>query len=82
MKRTGLKVDSKGRIQVPKDLRKQLGIGTEVSVRVENGAMTIEPIERVFDRIAREVRFNFNGVAGDLPRLRKAAEAELLKQIS
>ena len=82
MKRTGLKVDSKGRIQVPKNLREQLGIGSEVSVRVENGAMTIEPTERVLDRLASEVKFNFKGVARELPRLRKAAEAELLKQVS
>lgn len=29
-----------------------------------------------------EVKFNFKGVASELPKLRKAAEAELLKEIS
>ena len=45
-------------------------------MKVENGTMTIEPIERIFDRLAGEVRFNFTSVAGELPRLRKAAEEE------
>lgn len=82
MKRLALKVDSKGRIQVPKELRDQLGMRREVSVKVENGTMTIEPIERIFDRLAGEVRFNFTSVAGELPGLRKAAEEELLRQTS
>jgi AbrB family looped-hinge helix DNA binding protein len=82
MKRLALKVDSKGRIQVPKELREQLGIRREVSVKIENGTMTIEPVERIFDRLAGEVRFNFKSVAAELPKLRKAAEEELLKQAS
>jgi AbrB family looped-hinge helix DNA binding protein len=52
MKRLALKVDSKGRIQVPKELREQLGIRKKVSVKIENGTMTIEPVERIFDRLA------------------------------
>jgi AbrB family looped-hinge helix DNA binding protein len=77
MKLTGLKVDSKGRIQVPKDLREQLGIAREVSVTAENGAMTIEPVERILDRLANEVQFNFKSIASELPKLRKTAEEEL-----
>jgi AbrB family looped-hinge helix DNA binding protein len=82
MKRLALKVDSKGRIQVPKELRERLGIRREVSVKIENGTMTIEPVERIFDRLAGEVRSNFKSVAAELPKLRKAAEQELLKQAS
>lgn len=80
MKRLALKVDSKGRIQVPKELREELGIRKEVSVRIESGVMMIEPVEGLFDRLAREVKFNFKSVATELPKLRKAAEEELLKQ--
>ena len=82
MKRLALKVDSKGRIQVPKELREQLGIRKEVSVKIENGTITIEPVERIFERLAGEVTFNFKSVATELPKLRKAAEEELLKQAS
>jgi AbrB family looped-hinge helix DNA binding protein len=82
MKRLALKVDSKGRIQVPKELREELRIGKEVSVRIEGGTMTIEPFERIFDRLANEVTFNFKSVATELPNLRKAAEEEMLKHAS
>ena len=39
----------------------------------------IETVESVLDRLTREVRFNFKSVEEDLPKLRKAAERELLK---
>ena len=59
-----------------------MGISKEVSVKVENGMMTIEPAERIFDRLASEVRFNFKSVGRELPKLRKAAEEELLRHVS
>ncbi|WP_128476695.1 AbrB/MazE/SpoVT family DNA-binding domain-containing protein [Halorussus pelagicus] len=42
------KVDSKGRIVLPKDLRERLGLapGTEVDVREEGGRAVVEPEER------------------------------------
>lgn len=41
------KVDSKGRIVLPQDLRERLGLdpGTEVDVREENGQAVVEPEE-------------------------------------
>jgi AbrB family looped-hinge helix DNA binding protein len=80
MKRIALRVDSKGRIQVPKEFRDKLGIRDEVSVVIENGTMTIEPIDRIFDRLAGEVKFNFKSVGEELPRLRRAAQEELFKR--
>ncbi len=53
-----------------------------MSVKTEHGTMIIEPVERVFDRLASEVRFNFKSVGRELPKLRKAAEEELLRQVS
>lgn len=56
------KVDSKGRIVLPKELRDRLGItpGTEVAVRTEDGKAVVEPevdpaeiIERM-DRLVAE----------------------------
>jgi AbrB family looped-hinge helix DNA binding protein len=82
MKRLSLKVDSKGRIQIPKEVREELGITNEVSATIEDGIMRIEPVERVLDRLAKNVRFNFKNVEATIPKLRKAAERELLKQIS
>jgi len=82
MKRLALRVDSKGRIQVPRELREQLGIRKEVSVKIEDGTMIIEPVESIFDRLAKEVTFNFKSVGTELPKLRKAAEEELLRRTS
>ena len=80
MKRLALKVDSKGRIQIPKDVREELGIRKEVSATIEDGYVTIEPVERIFDRLATQVRFNFKSIEKDLPKLRRAAEEELFKK--
>lgn len=82
MKRLSLKVDPKGRMQIPKEVREELGIRSEVSATIEDGAMKIEPVEGVIDRLSREVRFNFKSVEEELPKLRKAAEKELLKHAS
>ena len=82
MKRFSFKVDSKGRLQIPKEVREELGIRDTVSAVVEDGIMTVEPVERIFDRLASEVRFNLRSVVEDLPKLRRAAEEELLKQVS
>jgi AbrB family looped-hinge helix DNA binding protein len=81
MRKLALKVDPKGRIQIPKEVREELGIRENVSATVEDGMLTIEPVERIFDRLSRGVRFNFKSVAKDLPELRKAAEKELSKQV-
>jgi len=50
------KVDSKGRIVLPKDARDRLGVtpGTEVDVRTEDGKVIVEPEddpERIIDRM-------------------------------
>lgn len=51
-----VKVDSKGRIVLPQDVRERLGVtsGTEVEVREEDGKAIIEPEddpERVIERM-------------------------------
>ena len=81
MKRLVLKLDSKGGIQIPKEVREKLGIKDEVSATIEDGIIMLEPVERILDRLSNGVRFNFKSVEEALPKLRKAAERELLKQI-
>lgn len=51
-----VKVDSKGRIVLPKDLRERLGItpGTEVDIIEEDGKAVVEPEdnpEQIIDRM-------------------------------
>jgi len=55
-----VKVDSKGRIVLPQELRERLGImaGTEVEVREEDGKAVVEPEddpEQVIERMERLV---------------------------
>jgi AbrB family looped-hinge helix DNA binding protein len=52
------KVDSKGRIVLPQDVRERLGItpGTEVEVREEDGKAVVEPEddpEQIIERMER-----------------------------
>lgn len=49
-----MKVDSKGRVTVPKELRERFGLdpGTEVEVREEEGRVVIEPERDPEDIIA------------------------------
>jgi len=82
MKRISLKVDSKGRIQLPRDIREDLGIRAEVSATIENGKVTLEPVDAILDRLSKSARFKYKSVETALPSLRKAAERELLKEIS
>ncbi len=54
------KVDAKGRIVLPKEVRDRLGItpGTEVEVREDNGKVVVEPEddpERVIERLEQLV---------------------------
>jgi AbrB family looped-hinge helix DNA binding protein len=82
MKHIVLKVDSKGRIQLPKDIREGLGIRNEVGATIENGIVTIEPVGAILNRLSKTTRFKYRSVESALPSLRKAAERQLLKEIS
>lgn len=76
-----LKVDEKGRVHLPKELRVRLGIKNEVRAKIENGAITMEPITEIMDRLAAEVKFSFKRVEKALPSLRRAAQEELLTEV-
>ncbi|MEM0365262.1 MAG: AbrB/MazE/SpoVT family DNA-binding domain-containing protein [Candidatus Nitrosocaldus sp.] len=47
-----VKVDKKGRILIPKDIREKIGVKEEgyVKVRVDEKGITIEPIEPIADK--------------------------------
>ncbi len=76
-----LRVDKKGRIHIPKELRERFGVKKKVRARIERGVISIEPITNVVDRLTHEVKFNFESVEEALPRLRKAAEEQLLQEV-
>jgi AbrB family looped-hinge helix DNA binding protein len=57
MKCIALKIDSKGWIQLPKDIRDSLGIRKEVSATIEDGIVTIEPVDTILNRLSKSVKF-------------------------
>ncbi len=79
MERKILKVDKKGRLQLPKEMRERLGVGEEVYALVDHGELVIRPSSSLLDEMAKQVKFNYTGVERALPRLRKAATRQLLK---
>jgi AbrB family looped-hinge helix DNA binding protein len=76
MKRIALKVDPKGRVQIPKRVREELGIRKGVNATIENRIVKIEPVENILDRLSKNVKFKFKSVKTDMPNLRKTAEGE------
>ncbi len=47
-----VRVDEKGRVLIPKDIRRALGVseGSTLKLRVENGRIVLEPIGSIADR--------------------------------
>ncbi|MBI4258223.1 MAG: hypothetical protein HY619_04640 [Thaumarchaeota archaeon] len=75
-----LTVDRKGRIHMPKKLRDRIGVEKMVKARVSGRKLVIEPIQDPLDELAEEIQFTFNSVLDELPKLRKKAEEQLLKE--
>lgn len=82
------KVDSKGRIVLPQELRERLGIspGTEVEVREEDGKAVVEPeddpdriIERM-DSLVREAAADRDPVAYDNLDVQARNHADTIRQ--
>ncbi len=82
MEETVLKVDRKGRLHIPKNVRDKLGIDGEVKATLKDGSMTIEPASDLLEKLGREVKFNFKSVEDALPALRKSAEKQLKKEMA
>jgi len=77
-----LKVDEKGRLQIPREVREKLGIKKSVTAKIEeDGSLSIEPASNLYDRLASDVRFNFSSIEKSLPGLRRKAEKQLLKEV-
>ncbi len=50
-----VKVDEKGRIVVPRNMRRQLNIGRRVRLRVEDNKIILEPVRDPLDELAELV---------------------------
>lgn len=68
-------------MHIPKEIRERLGITGKVKGRIEGGVLVIEPISNLLDKLASQVKVNFESIEEALPSLRKAAEEQLPKEM-
>jgi AbrB family looped-hinge helix DNA binding protein len=74
-----LKVDSKGRITIPKEIRSLLDIKDFVSARVEEGKLIIEPIKDPINILTSSVIRGTIDVEKEIRELREIAFKEVKK---
>jgi len=75
-------MDDKGRLQIPKEIRDQLGLKPgKVKGRIEGETLVIEPSSNMFDKLASYVKCNFDSLETSLPELRKSAEKQGLNEV-
>ena len=71
------KIDKKGRVVIPAEVRKELGLTKLVKIRIENGKAVLEPLEDPLKSLERIVVKGTSDVEKDIRRLRKVAERKL-----
>jgi len=76
-----VKVDEKGRVLIPASIRKELGIRKIVKIKVEDGGVTIEPVEDPLHSLVRLTVKGTRDVEKEIRRLRRAAYRELLSEL-
>lgn len=76
-----VKVDQKGRVVIPSNIRRQLNIKNIVRVSVEGGEITLKPVEDPLKSLEKLVIKGTMDVEMDIRRLRRAAERELQKEV-
>ncbi len=73
------RVDDKGRILIPKEIRDRLGIKNMVKIRVEKDKIVIIPIRDPLHLLIASVVKGTRDVASEIRSLRRAAEEEAFK---
>lgn len=76
------RVDEKGRILIPDDIRRLLGIEGLVKIEVVGSKLVIEALEDPVKRFAKLVVKGTTDVESEIRELRAAAEKEALKRVS
>ena len=74
-----VRVDDKGRILIPKEIREKLGIKNIVKIKVEGDKLVITPIRDPLHILTASVVKGTRDVASEIKSLRRAAEEEALK---
>ncbi|MBS7651279.1 AbrB/MazE/SpoVT family DNA-binding domain-containing protein [Candidatus Bathyarchaeota archaeon] len=74
------KVDEKGRVLIPSNIRKQLNIKNAVKIIVESGEIVLKPVEDPLKRLEKLVVKGTTDVEEEIHRLRRVAENELRRE--
>ena len=75
-----VKIDRKGRIVIPSKIRKEMGLGNIVKIKVEEGRITLKPVEDPLVSLETLVTKGTRDVEMEIRRLREVAERRLLKE--
>ncbi len=75
-----VRVDSRGRITIPRAFRDKLRIGKVVRLRVSGDALIVEPLQDPLERLRENAEFRFESVEREIRRLRRAAEKQLMRE--
>ena len=76
-----LKVDSKGRILIPSEVRSLLNIKGAVYARIEGGKLVIEPIRDPIEVLTSSIIRGTMDVEKEIKELRQAALGEAVKKV-
>ena len=80
MSEVTVKVDRKGRIVIPSNIRKQFDIKNLVKIIVKGEEITLKPVEDPLKSLENLVIKGTTDVEKDIRRLRRVAERELQKE--
>ncbi len=76
-----LKIDSKGRILIPADIRESLGFKRAVRARVEEGKLVLEPLGDPLKELTSTVIKGSRDIEREIVGFRRIAEKEALKRV-
>ena len=80
MSEVTVKVDDKGRVVIPSNIRKQLNIKNIVKISIKGGEITLRPVEDPLRSLEKLVVKGTIDVEREIRRLRRAAALELEKE--
>ena len=79
MSEVTVRVDQKGRIVIPSNIRKKFNIKNMVKIIVKEGEITLKPVEDPLKSLEKLVVKGTTDVEKEIQRLRRIAERELQK---
>ena len=80
MSEVTVKVDRKGRIVIPSNIRKKFNIKNIVKIIVKEGEITLKPVEDPLKSLEKLVVKGTTDVEKEIQRLHRIAERELQKE--